>query len=336
MNNLTRRSVLGAAVAVPLVGIMKRPANAAKYTYRIGTDTPISHPINVRAQEACARIQKATDGVFDLKLFPNNQLGGSSDMISQTRTGALDFVMTSGGILSPLVPAAAINGVGFAFKDYGQVWQAMDGAVGAYVREEISQRGLIGFEKIWDNGFRHVTSAERTIKSPDDLERFKIRVPLAPLYTSMFKALGSSPTGINLSEVYSALQTKLVDGQENPVSVIISAKFYEVQKNLALTGHIWDGAWVLASRKTFDSLPGSIKDIVIRELNRSAEDERADVAQMNASNLEKLKQFGMNVTEVDQSAFRATLRKAGFYSEWHKKFGDKAWSALESVAGSLS
>jgi len=336
MASWTRRALLGSAAALPIVAIMKRPANAAEYTYKIGTDVPVSHPINIRAQEACERILKATGGRCELKLFPNNQLGGSSDMISQARTGALDFLMTSGGILSPLVPAAAINGVGFAFKDYSAVWKAMDGALGAYVREEISKKGLIGFEKIWDNGFRNVTSATRVVRTPDDLDGFKIRVPLAPLYTGMFKALGAAPTGINLSEVYSALQTKLVDGQENPVSVIISAKFYEVQKNLSLTGHIWDGAWVLASKKTFEALPADIRDVVIRELNKSALEERADVENMNASNLETLKSLGMSVTNIDQSSFRDALRRSGFYAEWSKKFGDKAWSTLESVAGSLS
>lgn len=336
MFSFSRRALLLGAGSLSMAAAGIRSARAAEYTFKVGTDLPVSHPLNIRVQEASARILKATDGKFELKVFPNNQLGASSDMISQTRTGALEFTMSSGGILSPLVPAAAINAVGFAFKDYDAVWKAMDGAVGAYVREEFLKRGLIGFNKVWDNGFRHVTSADKLVRSPDDLRGFKIRVPLAPLYSGMFSALGASPTSINLSEVYSALQTKIVDGQENPVSVISSAHFYEVQKNLSLTGHIWDGAWLIANRKLFEGLPADIQEIVRRELDKSAEDERADVQKAVTATIGELKGKGMNVVEVDQQPFRETLKKAGFYAEWQKKFGDKGWSALESVAGALT
>ena len=335
MTSSTRRAVLLGAASLSVAALGVRRAHAAEYTYKIGTDLPVSHPLNIRVQEASDRILKATDGKFELKLFANNQLGSSSDQVSQTRSGAIDFFMSSGGILSPVVPAAAINAVGFAFKDYDAVWRAMDGPVGSHVREELLKRGLIGFDKVWDNGFRHVTTAERIVKTPEDMKGFKIRVPLAPLYAGMFKALDASPTSINLNEVYSALQTKIVDGQENPVSVISSGKFYEVQKTLSLTGHIWDGAWLIANQKSFEALPPDIQQVVRHELDRSALDERADVAKMVSSTIDDLKSKGMNVQVIDQQPFREQLKKAGFYAEWQKKFGDKGWGALESVAGSL-
>src|ERR1700742_4750052 len=126
----------------------------------------------------------------------------------------------SGLILSTLIPIASINGIGFAFPDYDTVWKAMDGELGAFVRGEIAKANLVAMDKIWDNGFRQTTSSSKPIKSPDDYKGFKIRVPVSPLWTSMFKAFDASPASINFSEVYSSLQTKIVEGQENPLALI--------------------------------------------------------------------------------------------------------------------
>ena len=139
--------------------------------------------------------------------------------MSQIRSGGVEFFTLSGLILSTLVPAASINGIGFAFPDYASVWKAMDGELGAYVRGQIAKTNqILAMETIWDNGFRQTTTSTKPIKTPDDFRGMKLRVPVSPLWTSMFKALGASPASINFNEVYSALQTKIVDGQENPLA----------------------------------------------------------------------------------------------------------------------
>ena len=256
-------------------------------------------------------------------------------MLSQLRSGAIDFFTLSGLILSTLVPVASINGIGFAFKDYDTVWTAMDGKLGAFVRGEIGKRGLIAMDKMWDNGFRQITSSTRPIKTPADLKGFKIRVPISPLWTSMFQAFGASPISINFSEVYSALQTKIAEGQENPLSLIQIAKLYEVQKYVSMTSHMWDGFWMLANQQSFQSMPKNLQDIVAQELNRSALDERADIAKLNDSVAADLKAKGLTFIEVDKP-FRATLKQAKFYAEWKTKYGDEAWALLEGAVGSLS
>ena len=174
--------------------------------------------MNVRAKEMAAAIKAETNGRFDLQIFPNNQLGSDTDMLSQIRSGGVEFFTLSGLILATLVPAASINGIGFAFPDYDTVWKAMDGDLGAYVRGEINKANLVVMDKIWDNGFRQTTSSTKPINGPDDFKGFKIRVPVSPLWTSMFKAFDAAPASINFSEVYSALQTKIVEGQENPLA----------------------------------------------------------------------------------------------------------------------
>ncbi len=333
---LPRRTLLAAAGALPLVAIRTRPARAAEYSYKFANNVASTHPLAVRAQEAADRVLKATDGQVEIKVFPNSQLGSDTDTLSQLRSGAVEFFTLSGLILSTLVPVAAINGVGFAFKDYGQVWPAMDGPLGELVRGEIAKRGLYAFAKIWDNGYRQMTSGTKPIHGPEDLAGFKMRVPPAPLWTGMFKAFRAAPTSINFNEVYSALQTHIVDGQENPLAIIDSGKLYEVQKTLSVTNHMWDGYWFLANRRALDALPAGAREIVEREFNAAALAEREDVAKLNATLQGSLAERGLQFIQTDPAAFRSALRKAGFYEEWRGKFGPAAWSTLEGAVGSLA
>jgi tripartite ATP-independent transporter DctP family solute receptor len=339
MSLVHRRTLLASGVAgaaLPLFGIRTRPARAADFSLKLANNSPVTHPQSVRQQEAIDRIKTATNGAVEIQLFPNNQLGSDTDMLSQLRTGAIDFFTLSGLILSTLVPPASINGVGFAFKDYDTVWKAMDGKLGGYVRGEIDKRGLTAFDRIWDNGFRQITSSTHPIRQPSDLKGFKIRVPVSPLWTSMFQALGASPISINFAEVYSALQTKIAEGQENPLSLIEIAKLYEVQKYVSMTSHMWDGFWLLANKRGFASLPADVQAIVMREFNASALEERADIARLNGSVVADLKTKGLAFEDVDKPAFREALKQAGFYAEWRKKYGEEAWGILESEVGTLS
>jgi tripartite ATP-independent transporter DctP family solute receptor len=341
MSETTRRKFLSQASALTLGAaagaIAMRPAFAqsAEYTLRFGSNLPAIHPLNVRATQAAEAIRKETNGRVDLQIHPNNQLGSDTDMLSQVRSGAIDFMTLSGLILSTLVPVASINGIGFAFKDDQQVWAAMDGDLGAHVRAAIEKAGLHPFERIWDNGFRHITSSTKPIKTPADLKGFKIRVPVSPLWTSMFKAFDASPASINFAEVYSALQTKIVEGQENPLAIVQTAKLYEVQKYLSLTGHMWDGFWFLANGKMWAKLPKDLQAIVTKHINGFALQQRDDVRRLNNSVEAELKGKGLQFNTVDADSFRASLKKAGFYAEWKKKYGNEAWAVLEKYTGKL-
>lgn len=334
--SITRRTLALGAAALPLVAIRTRPAHAAEFTYKMANNTPATHPLTVRMQEAADRVLKATDGKVEIRIFPNSQLGTDTDMLSQVRSGAIEFFSLSGLILATLVPPASINGVGFAFKSYDQVWPAMDGKLGAYVRAEIGKRGLYAFDKIFDNGFRQTTSSTKPITTAADLKGFKIRVPVSPLWTSMFQALGASPASINFAEVYSALQTRIVDGQENPLSLIETAKLYEVQKYCAMTNHMWDGFHLLANRRAFDKLPAEAQTVVNREFATAAIDERADIAKLNTDVRSTLEKRGLVFNEVDTTGFRDALKAAGFYKEWRGKYGEEAWAVLEGAVGAVS
>jgi tripartite ATP-independent transporter DctP family solute receptor len=335
--SFTRRAFSTGAVALGVSTFAIGRARAAEFTYKYANNLPLTHPLNIRAKEAADKIKEETKGRFELQIFPSSQLGSDTDTLGQIRNGAVDFFTLSGLILSTFVPAAAINGVGFAFPNYDTVWKAMDGPLGAFVREEIAKsRQIIAMEKVWDNGFRQTTTSTRPIKTPADFDGMKLRVPPAPLWTSMFKAFGSAPTTINFNETYTALQSKVVDGQENPLAIIETAKLYEVQQFCSMTNHMWDGFWFLANRRNWEALPKDIQEIVAKNINAAGVAERADVAKMTAGLRDTLAGRGMKFNDVDPAPFREKLRAAGFYAEWKGKFGEAGWKTLEDSVGKLS
>ena len=334
---INRRNFIaaGAVAATALAAAPRRAHAAAEFALRFGHGFPSTHPLNIRAAEAAARIKDETKGRVTLDLFPDSQLGGDSDLLTQLRSGALDMFSTGGLILSTLVKVAAINGMGFAFADYEKVWPAMDGEVGAIIRDGFAKAGLHAF-KSWDNGFRQITSSVKPIAVPGDLRGMKIRVPVSPIYVSMFKALGASPTSINLGETYSALQTRIVDGQENPLIVINTTKFYEVQKFISMTNHIWDGSWVLMNGDVWNGMPRDLQEIITRNIDAAGLDQRADIARLNASLRDTMVQRGLAVGTIDPEPFRQQLRAAGFYDDWKKQYDPAAWAALERYVGKLA
>lgn len=339
MQPISRRSflqALGVAAAGPALSLAPRFAHAAaQFTLRYANNLPVTHPVNVRAKEMAARVLSQSKGRVDIQIFPNNQLGSDTDMLSQLRSGAVDFFTLSPLILGTFIPAAQISGMGFAFKDYNEVWAALDGDLGTHVRNEIGATSIFAFDKIWNGGFRQITTAAKPIVQPKDLQGVKLRVPPSPLWTSMFKDFGASPASINFAEVYSALQTHVVEGQENPLSIIYTGKLYEVQKYCSLTNHMWDGFWFLGNKDSFSRLPADLQIVVRDAVNDAALKQRQDVTQMDQSLRGKLEGAGLKFAEVDQAAFRKQLQAAGFYADWQKKFGPQAWALLEKYSGKL-
>ena len=331
----TRRALLAGAAAFPLLTMLKWPASAAEFELKYATGQDPSHPVNLRAQEALTRIREATSGRVDIKLFPANQLGSDTDLLTQVRNGSIEFFNLSSLILATLVPISGITSVGFAFKNYDEVWGAMDGQLGDHIRSEIAKTPIFTVSKIWDNGFRHVTSSTREIRGPADLKGFKLRVPPAPPLTSLFKALDASPTPINFNEVYTSLQTKVVEGQENPLAIIATTRLYEVQKTCSLTAHVWDGYWVLGNKRAFAKLPNDVQAIITRELDKSAGDQRADIAKLSDTLKADLKAKGITFIDVQQDDFRKALASTNFYAEWKQKYGPTAWDLMEKVSGKL-
>ena len=334
MANLIRRSLVVAGTATLAMPWIARAA-APEYRLKFGNIVSGDHPLNTVMSKAREKILKDTDGKVQIDIFPKNQLGSDADMLSQLRSGALELFGQTGVLMGTLVPVAAVSGIGFAYPTYAKVWESLDGALGKYVRGAFDKAGLYCLEKSWNHGFRQVTSSTKPIKTPDDLNGFKIRVPPAPLWTSLFKAFGAAPVSIPWAETYSAMQTKIADGLEQPLIGLLVDKMYEVQKYCSLTNHMWDGFWILSSKKSWDRIPEKLREIVERDINEAALAQRAEVEQMNSSLQTELNKRGLEFFNVKNEDFRAKLVAAGFYKDWQKRFGDEAWSLLEQTTGKL-
>jgi tripartite ATP-independent transporter DctP family solute receptor len=339
MRAVSRRWLLRSAVGAIAAGsVLKSPAvraQAAPIKLKFGNDLPATHSVNVRLKEAIDAITADTKGQVAISLFPNNQLGSDTDMMTQLRSGALEFATMPGTVLSTLIPTASLTGVGFAFTNYDKVWAAMDGEVGSFIRRNIEKVGLVPFEAVWDNGFRQITSSTHPIKTPEDLANFKIRVPVVPLWVSMFSAFGAAPVSIPLNEAYSALQTKIADGQENPLALIESAKFYEVQKFCSLTNHAWDGFWLLSSARIWKTIPQDARQIMQKHFNAAAHTQRDDIVQANAEYQKTLESKGLTFNTTQADTFQSALAKTSFFKDAKAKFGDEAWTLLQKYAGNI-
>ena len=333
--NFLATSTLAGWAALPGVS-RAQSGKPPEFKLKLGTDLPVTHSVNVRLKEAIAAISTETGGRVAIDLFPNNQLGGDADMMSQLRSGALEMATFPGTVMSTLVPVTSITGVGFAFSGYDKVWAAMDGAVGNHIRAAIEKINLVPFATVWDNGFRQITTSTKPINTPDDLKNFKIRVPVVPLWVQMFKTLGAAPVSLPLAEAYQALQTKVADGQENPLALIESAKFFEVQKFCSLTNHSWDGFWFLVGAKVWKTVPADLQQVITKHMNAAARKQRDDIARANVDLQKLLEGKGLVFNTVDNTAFRRVLSSGGFYTQAKEKFGAEAWGLLQQYAGEIA
>ncbi|HEY0294418.1 MAG TPA: TRAP transporter substrate-binding protein [Bordetella sp.] len=327
---VTRRKILGmglAAGAIPWVHTAK--ASTAQYTFKYAGNVNDRHPLTIGVANAAKMIAERSSGQIRIDLFPNSQLGSDQDMLTQLRVGAIDFFTMSGILLADLIPTAGISGVGFAFTSIDQVWPIMDGDLGNHIRQSIEKAELQALPYIFNGGFRDITTSNRPINTPDDLKNFKIRVPVSPLWTSLFSALGTLPASIGWAEVYTALQTHVVDGQETPLISVEASKLYEVQKYCSLTEHMWDGFWMLVNPGSLASLPPPLRKIVNDSFAEATLQQRKDSTVANDTLQGILEKKGMTFNRPDPEAFQATLRAAGFYKQWQGKFGSQTWTLLE-------
>jgi tripartite ATP-independent transporter DctP family solute receptor len=241
-----------------------------------------------------------------------------------------------GAFLNSVVPLASIENLAYAFKDRDTVFRAMDGDLGTVIRNEITARGIVCLPKIWENGFRDITTSTKPIRTVADLAGLRIRVSPGKIRVDTFQSLGASPTPISLSELYTSLQTHVVDAQENPLLLIDQQKFYEVQKYVSMSDHIWSGYWTLINQDVWNRMPKDIQTIITREMSASTIAARNDNVNLNRAVRDKLTRRGMIFNDVDKESFKKKLVDANYYVRWKAEFGPTAWAALEKYANKLA
>jgi TRAP-type transport system periplasmic protein len=334
---LSRRKVLGGvAFGLASPAILHWPASAAEFAYQCGTALPDGHPMCIRAREAMQNIREESGGRLDITLHTNSVLGRETAMISRTIDGTVEMYFLPLDVLATKNEACGVFGVGFTFADYDHIWEAMDGELGNYLRGLADKIGFHVIHNCYDHGFRQITTRTKPIETPEDLKGLKIRLPVAPELIALFQRLGAAPTPISFGEVYAALQSGAVDGQENPLILIDTAKLYEVQKYCSITNHWWAGIHVSFSNIAWKRLPPDLQKIADEHFNEGALKERADWQVMTRHETENLKSRGMVFNSPDVAPFREALRKSGFYEDMKGKAGDTAWTLLEKYVGKLA
>ena len=274
---------------------------------------------------------------MQIKAFPTSQLGSDPSMISQLRSGAVEMLAMPGAFLNAIAPLASIENLAYAYPNRDAVFRAMDGDLGKVIRDDISAKGgMIVLDKIWENGFRDITTSTKPIRNVGDLAGLKIRVSPGKIRVDTFQSLGASPTPISLSELYTSLQTHVIDAQENPLLLISQQKFYEVQKYVSMSDHIWSGYWTLVNPDVWNKLGKENQGIVSREMAAATLAARNDNVILNRSVRDQLQRRGMKFNDVDKESFKKKLVEAKYYERWKSEFGPKAWAALEKYANKLA
>jgi len=332
---LRRRTLFAAAAAGAGAFFIHTSARAAR-TYKFGSDWPTDFPATRRFQAAFSGLHEKTGGKLAIEVYPNSVLGGDTEMLAELRAGALELYAAPTGSLSTFVPASGIVNVGFAFNGYDQVWPALDGSLGAYVRAEVEKMGLVVVGPAIDNGFRELTTHNHPVHRVEDVAGLKIRVPVSPLHVSLWRALGAAPGSMNFNEVYSALESGVYDAEENALPIVAFARLYEVQNYCIRTRHMYEAYLLLANRDAWQRLSPDERDLVTEAARAAALPERDDIAALSVSLASELQAKGMQFITPDRDSFRRRLRESGFYRYWRSKFGETAWHLLEDHVGPLT
>ena len=241
-----------------------------------------------------------------VSLFPNAVLGGDPQNLSAVRGGTLDFTSMATGLLAGLDKEFMVFDFPFLFENAKEAYAVSDGPVGTRLLGKLQNHGLVGLG-IWDLGFRNMTNSRRPITKLEDVEGLKIRVIASPIYLELFKTLGANPVPMTFGEVYGALESKAIDGQDNPVGVIESAKFAEVQKYMSMTRHVYTGMPFLMSKKTWDSMSPAERKIITDAAAEAKTVERQISQQKEAQAIDGLRKT-MQVNEVSPAEL-ARLRQ---------------------------
>jgi tripartite ATP-independent transporter DctP family solute receptor len=291
-----------ATVAMAAMGM----ASAQVKTIKFANQNAAGHPIVQGMEKFKEIVEKNSGGKLKVNLFPGGTLGSDQANVSAIQGGSLEMASMNSGIFASQVKEFAIFDFPFMFASTKEADAVVDGPFGKKMHAKLEEKGLIGLA-YYELGFRHITNGKRAINKVSDLEGLKLRVIPNPINVDWVKALGANPTPLPFPELYAALEQGAVDGQENPIATINSAKLYEVQKHMVLTAHQYNPQSVIISKKFWDGLSAAEKKVVADAAVESAKFQRETARNLEASLLANLKKNGMQVTQLSESEM-ATLR----------------------------
>ena len=294
-------------------------ATLAQTVLKIGYATSATSHYGVGSTVFCDEVEKGTQGRYKCQQFPNSALGGEREMIEAVQLGTLDLVNTSTGPVGNFVPEVKIVDIPFLFRDYDHARRYLDSKDGQDLLGKFPAKGLVALA--WtENGFRHMTNNKHAIVKPSDAAGLKMRTMENKVHMEGYRAFGIQPTPMAFPEVFGALQQGTVDGQENPIPVILASKFSQVQKHLSLTGHVYSPALLITSPRLMNKLSDADKKVFYAAAKKAAVAQRKKVNDDEDSGIAQLEKDGMSVVrKVDGQAFRDALREP--YANYSKEFG---------------
>lgn len=295
------------------------PSSDAKIVLKLGHGSATDNPRNIAAEKFADLVKKKTNGKVEIQVFPNEVLGSEPQMIDGVKLGTLDFALADSGVFASMSPKLSTINLPYLFKDYETAYKVLDGPIGQEMAAPLAQNN-VQLVAYWENGFREITNSKHPVQSPADLNGLKMRVPESPVSVATFKALGTNPTPMAYGQLYTALQSKVVDGQENPLTNIYASKLYEVQKYLTLSNHQYSALPLVMNKKKWDSFSPDIQKAIQEAANEARDFHRQSVQQQAKDLVAKLKEKGMIINTPDQVPFRSATKDV------NKQFVDKVGS----------
>ncbi|WP_016915225.1 TRAP transporter substrate-binding protein [Vreelandella stevensii] len=326
----TRHALVTAMSAVATVSLALH-AQAA-------TDISLGHTLSstshysVGAKAFKETLERLSDGAFTVTEHASGSLGGEREMIEGLQIGTVDVVITSSGPLGNFVPETYVLDLPFLFENYDQARCVLDSEIGDELLEKMSDHDLVGMA--WsENGFRHLTNSQREVASPEDASGLRVRTMENAVHQEAFRQLGARPTPMAFPELFTALQQGTVDGQENPITVIVATNFWEVQDYLSLTGHVYSPAIVLGSPILLDGLSDEERDWFMQAAAASVDATREEVSRLEREGVALLESNGMQVkTDIDPAPFQAAVEPA--YEIFTSQYGSEMLERIREKAGS--
>ena len=321
--------LLRAFATIVLAAFVASGAQAQQKTYRFGHLFAANSQFGAAGQAFAEEMAKRTGGRIHIELYPNAALGGEVEMLDGLKLGTVDFAIISGAALGNILPEAGVFSIPFLFRDADHAHQVLDSPLGQSYLGKLKDRGVIGLA--WgENGMRQLTNAKHPIRTPDDVKGLKLRLPQSEVMVAGFKALGADTAAIGFPQLFGALQSGQVDGEENPIATILSAKFSSVQKYLTLSSHVYDPAAILVSAESWKEFSEADRAALVAAAKAGAEASRHFAAEAQRTGVDELKKQGMEVVDhIDRAAFVAAMQSVR--PDYEKKFGADVLTKIDTT-----
>lgn len=327
MTRISRRTMIAGGVALFAIG---SPARAQVRKLRLGHPHPESDSWQKATLKFAELVKAKSNGALEVTVFPNGILGSDPTMINAVRGGSLDICLTGNPFFTGLAPKLNVLDLPFLFRDRRHVAAVLDGPIGDGLRKDLEGSNLKALST-WEVGWRNLTNSKRPIRTPADIKGLKIRTTPNPAHIKAFQLLGAVPTPMPFTELFTALEMGAVDGQENPVTLILNARFYEVQKHLSLTKHAFTSGPLVTNKASFDALPAAQQAALVEAAVECAKLQRQWNEEAETTSLAELKSKGVQAVEqIDTDAFRAIIATE-VKKDFTTKFGNDLVDAITAA-----